>query len=130
MENLNWPWIKAAMLAIGAAGRNDWRAASVDDIGADPKELRQKLLICLPRAHFEEAGSIETWIEETTALCRAKLAPVLALTESERAFLDGVIERGVIDTSGLDVAEDIQSRIASMPMLNWKADNVRKRGGG
>lgn len=130
MEDLNWSWIRAAMLAIGAAGRNDWRAASVDKIGADPKELRQKLLICLPRAYFEEAGSIETWIDETTALCRAKLAPVLALTSGERAFLDGVIERGVIDASGLDVEPDIQARIARMPMLHWKAENVRKAKGG
>jgi predicted nucleotidyltransferase component of viral defense system len=128
MEGLNWSWIKAAMLAIGAAGRNDWRAASVDKIGADSKELRQKLLICLPRAHFEDAGSIEAWIEETTALCRTKLAPVLALTDGETAFLDGVIERGEIDTSGLEVASDIQARIARMPMLQWKAENVRKRG--
>lgn len=126
MEGLNWRWIRAAMLAIGAAGRNDWRAVSVDKIDADPKELQQKLLICLPRAYFEETGSIKTWIEETTALCRAKLAPVLTLTDGEKAFLDGVIERGVIGTSRLDVEPDIQARIAAMPMLNWKAENVRK----
>lgn len=130
MEGLNWTWIRAAMLAIGASGRNDWRAASVDKIGADPKELRQKLLICLPRAHFDEAGSIESWIEETTALCRARLGPLLTLTAGERAFLDGVIERGTIDVSGLDVDTEIQTRIALMPMLQWKADNVRKRAGG
>jgi len=130
IEGLSWSWIKAAMLAIGAAGRNDWRAASVDKIGADPKELRQKLLICLPRTHFADAGSIEAWIEETTALCRTKLAPVLALTDGEKAFLDGVIERGEIDTSGLEVASDIQARIARMPMLQWKAENVRKSKGG
>ncbi len=129
MEGLNWAWIKAAMLAIGAAGRNDWRTASVDKIGADPKELRQKLLICLPRAHFEQAGSIEAWIEETTALCRARLVSMLALTAGEQAFLDGVIERGTIDTSALDVDGEIQARIALMPMLQWKAENVRKRVG-
>lgn len=129
MEGLNWRWIKVAMLAIGAASRKDWRAASVDRIGADPKELRQKLLICLPRAHFDTAGSIEAWIEETTALCRAKLAPVLALTAGERTFLDGVIERGAIDASGLDVEPEIQARIALMPMLQWKTESVRKARG-
>lgn len=129
MEGLNWRWIRAAMLALGASGRNDWRAASVDKIGADLTELRQKLLICLPRAYFEEAGSIEGWIEETIALCRAELTPILTLTEGERAFLDGVIERGEIDASSLDVEAEIQDRIARMPMLQWKAENVRKKDG-
>lgn len=126
IKGLDWRWVKAAMLAIGAAGRHDWRAASVDNIGADPKELRQKLLICLPRAYFDEAGPIETWIEETTTLCRAKLAPMLELNAGEQAFLDGVIERGAIDASGLGVEADIQERITHMPMLHWTTENVRK----
>lgn len=130
IEGLNWQWIKVAMLAIGAAGRNDWRAASVNNVGADPNELRQKLLICLPRAYFNEAGSINAWIEETTALCRTRLAPMLDLTVGERRFLDGVIERGSIDASGLGVESDIQERIARMPMLHWKTENIRKAKGG
>lgn len=48
-EGLNWTWIRAGMLAFGASGRNDWRTASVDNIGADPHEVRQKLLMCRPR---------------------------------------------------------------------------------
>lgn len=130
MHGLNWAWIRAAMLAIGAAGRNDWRGASVDAIGVDPKELRQKLQICLPRVYFADAGPIEAWIDETVALCRTKLAPLLAFTAGEQAFLDGVIDRGNIDASGLDVEAGVQERIAQMPMLHWKAENVRKAKGG
>jgi hypothetical protein len=42
-----------------------------------------------------------------------------------------VLDRGEIDASGLAVDPDIQARIAAMPMLQWKAQNVRlhKRGG-
>lgn len=40
-KGLNWRWIRAAMLAFGASGRNDWRAASAAAIGADPREVRQ-----------------------------------------------------------------------------------------
>ena len=117
------------MIAIGAAGRNDWRAASIDDIGANPKELRQKLLICLPRAKFQKTGSVETWVAETLALCRARVQPRLAFTPNERAFLDGVVERGEIHAALLDVEPDVHDRIARMPMLLWKAENVRKRRG-
>lgn len=126
MPGLNWFWIKGAMLAIGAAGRNDWRAANVNSIGADLQELRQKLLICLPRTQFDAAGSVEAWVDETVALCRARLAPLLELKENERAFLDEVIERGVVNAGLLDLEPAVQNRIAAMPMLQWKAANVRK----
>lgn len=130
MPDLNWRWIKAAMLGIGASSRGDWRAVSVDAIAADPKELRDKLLMCLPRAYFEAHSSVDAWIAETVALCRAHLAPILELTPNEQAFLDGVIERGEINAARLDVETEIQERIARMPMLNWKAEHVRKKGEG
>jgi len=38
----------------------------------------------------------------------------------------GILDRGDIDPSGLAVAPEIQTRIASMPMLAWKAQNVRQ----
>lgn len=129
LPGLNWSWIKGAMLAIGAAGRNDWRAANVNSIGADLQELRQKLLICLPRTQFERAGSVEAWVDETVALCRARLAPLLELNANERGFLDDVIERGVVNAGLLDLEPAVQNRIAAMPMLQWKAENVRKKPG-
>ena len=89
IPDLDWRWIKAAMLAIGASGRNDWRKASIENIGADPKELAQKLLICLKRSAFPDNAAINAWIAETTALCRERVAPLLTLTDQDRAFLDG-----------------------------------------
>jgi hypothetical protein len=128
VPDLNWRWIRAAMLGIGASGRADWRLASIDAIDADPKELRDKLLMCLPRAYFDEQGSIDAWIADTVALCRARLQPILELTPNERGFLEGVIERGVVDATLIDVDAEIQERIGRMPMLRWKAENVRKTG--
>jgi predicted nucleotidyltransferase component of viral defense system len=131
IPGLDWTRIKAAMLAYGASGRRDWRLASIDDIGGDPKELRQKLAICLPQNAFDAAGGVEAWIEQSVEACRARLARLFAQSPEEAAFLDGVLDRGEIDTSGLAVDPDIQTRIAEMPMLQWKAQNVRlhKRGG-
>jgi hypothetical protein len=119
------------VLAYGASGRRDWRLASIDDIGGDPKELRQKLAICLPQNAFDAAGGVEAWIAQSVAACRARLAPLFVLSPEETAFLDGVLDRGEIDTSSLAVDPDIQARLAAMPMLQWKAQNVRlhRRGG-
>jgi predicted nucleotidyltransferase component of viral defense system len=56
IPGLDWSWVKAAVLAYGASGRRDWRRASINDIGGDPRELRQKLAICLPRDRFVGEG--------------------------------------------------------------------------
>ena len=129
MTTLDWRWIKAAVLAVGAAGRRDWRTVSVDNITGDARELRQKLSICLPHSYFAGAGKVDVWIAESIALGRERLAFLFELTSGERAFLDGVLERGEIDATGLDVPPEIQARIAAMPMLAWKCQHVRKMRG-
>ena len=43
IKSLNWRWIKAAVLAMGAGGRRDWRTVSVDAIDGNSREFRQKL---------------------------------------------------------------------------------------
>jgi predicted nucleotidyltransferase component of viral defense system len=126
-EGLNWKWIRAGMLAFGASGRNDWRDASADAIGTDPREVRQKLLMCLPRTAFADEAALSAWVAETIGICRVGAAPLLAYTRDEQAFLDGVLDRGEIDAGLLDVEPEIQARIAAMPMLNWKASHVRRR---
>ncbi|MFN3463290.1 MAG: nucleotidyl transferase AbiEii/AbiGii toxin family protein [Terricaulis sp.] len=126
MPDLDWARIKAGMLAFGASGRADWRIVTVDAVGADDKELQAKLLMCLPRAYFEAHGSVAAWTQAAIAECRTTLGPLLEFTDEERAFLDGVIDRGVIDATFLNVDAGVQERIGRMPMLNWKAENVRK----
>jgi len=125
IPDLDWTQIKAAVLAYGASGRRDWRQALVKDIGGDPRELRQKLAICLPRDRFAGEGGVEAWISESVSLCQERLAPLFELAAGEAAFLDGVLDRGEIDTTQLGVSPEVQARMATMPMLVWKAQNVR-----
>ena len=124
-SGLDWGLIRVGVLAWGAAGRRDWRTAGLADIGGDPRELKQKLAICLPSGYFDAAGGAETWIGEAIAECRQGLAPLFERTPGEVAFLDRLLDIGDIDPSGLDVAEAVKARIAAMPMLAWKAQNIR-----
>jgi hypothetical protein len=121
---LDWRLIRAAVLAFGASRSADWRLASVEDIGADPKELREKLAICLPRGTFKDAGGMRSWIDESVALCRERLGGLFAWSRGEQRFLDALIDKGEIDPSGLDAPAEVVERIARMPMLAWKAQNV------
>ncbi len=129
IEGLDWKKIRAAVLAFGACARRDWRTVSIDAIKGDPRELRQKLMICLPHDHFSGKGDIDAWIKETVTLCRERLAFLFELTGAEREFLDGVLDQGEINADLLDVPSDIRTRIAAMPMLAWKCKNVRKHRG-
>ena len=129
IESLDWRWIKAAVLAIGACSRLDWRTISAGAIKGDARELRQKLSICLPHSRFSGMGEIEAWIEETVALCRERLSFLFDLSEKEREFLDGILDRGEVNADLLDVDPDIRSRIAAMPMLAWKIRHVRRHRG-
>lgn len=129
IDGLDWSRIKAAMLAMGASGRRDWRTLSIDSIEGDPREFQQKLAICLPRKYFATRGEITTWIDETIALCRERFAFLFDLTANEQAFLDGALDRGEIDADLLDIAAEIRTRITNMPMLAWKTKHVRKHRG-
>ncbi len=129
IDGLDWSQIKAAVLAIGSCGRRDWRAMSVDAIKGDPRELRQKLAICLPRDRFAAKGDVDAWIEETVALCRKRFGFLFDLTANEREFLDSVLDRGEINADLLDVEAELCARIEAMPMLTWKSQHVRKHRG-
>ncbi len=129
IDGLDWSGIKAAVLAIGASGRRDWRRASVEAIKGDQNEFVRKLAICLPRNRFASKEGVAAWVDETVALCREKFAFLFDLTSNERAFLDGVLDRGDINADLLDIAPEIRSRIKNMPMLAWKTRHVRRRRG-
>jgi predicted nucleotidyltransferase component of viral defense system len=126
IQGLDWRLIKAAVLAIGASGRRDWRTMSIANIKGDPRELRRSLAICLPREYFADKGTVDAWIEETVALCQEKFAFLFDLTANERQFLDDILDRGEVNPDLLDVEPSARSRIGSMPMLAWKCLQVRE----
>ena len=127
IEGLNWNWIKAAVLAIGASDRRDWRSMSIDKIQGNVREFRQKLGVCLPRDRFTVESEIDAWLEETARLMRTRFSFLFDLSSNEQAFLDGVLDRGEVDADLLDIPPDVRTRIADMPMLAWKTQHVRKR---
>jgi hypothetical protein len=124
MKDLDWAKIKTAMIGIGAMGSGDFR--QVDRIAGDAADLKNKLVMCLPASTFAEAGSVKAWIDETVEICKAGVGPLIQFSAGEKAFLDGVVERGEIDTSGLSGDAELLARVGRMPMLKWKAQKVQE----
>ena len=129
IQGLDWARIKTAVLAIGACRRADWRNASTNAI-VNPAEPPHKLLYCLPQDYFAEYEDIGAWINETVSLCQERLGFLFNLSANEQAFLDGVLDRGEINTDLLETDPETQKRINAMPMLAWKALHVRKHRSG
>ena len=126
VNGLDWGWIKAAVLAIGACSRFDWRTASVRSITVEPRELRQNLATCLPSNHPARLDEAQTWVDETLSLCRESYNFLFDLSRDEQEFLDCVLDRGEIYANLLDVDSEVQARIGTLPILAWKSHNVRK----
>ena len=116
-----WPWGPAGD-ATGAQGRSTpSRAIRVNFARSSQSACRATV--------FTAGGEVDAWIEETVALCRERFAFLFDLTVDERAFLDGVLDRGEIDADLLDIAPEIGVRIEAMPMLAWKTRHVREHRG-
>jgi predicted nucleotidyltransferase component of viral defense system len=129
MDNLDSQRLRVGFVVYGAMGRRDWRTVSADDVGFDAMELARGLVPILRVNAAEAQAESAKYIERLVRECREGLSAVLPFTDPERAFLDSLMDRAVIDPTLLTADESLQRRIQSQPLLEWKALNVRRRKG-
>ena len=61
--------------------------------------------------------------------CRERLSVVLPYADQEKEFLDRLLDFGEMRADLLTDDADLSRRIASHPLLQWKAFNVRSHRG-
>ena len=126
MENLERDRLRIGFVVYGAMNRIDWRTVSADNIDFDAAEFARQLLPTLRvRTAEVESKAIEygaRLVEE----CRDGLSAVLPFTDNERAFLDLLLDRGIVDAKVLTPDAVLQQKIQKQPLLEWKALNVRR----
>ena len=128
IDGLDLERLRTAFVVYGAMNRKDWRTVSVADVAFDEAELSSQLLPALRTGAIRstEATSFgERMVEE----CRDALSVLLPLNDAELAFLDLLLDGGVIDATILTGDTDLQKRIQAHPNLEWKAQNVREHQG-
>jgi hypothetical protein len=95
----------------------------------DAKELARQLLPTLrvnaAEVRTESAEYGARLVRET----REGLSAVLPFTDSERTFLNLLLDRGIIDPTLLTADASLQRRIHGQPLLEWKALHVRRHKG-
>lgn len=121
--------LRLAFVVHGAMSRRDWRTVAVEDVDFDPAELEHRLMPLLRREYAAGMGETATWGKRLVAECRDSLAVVLPLLKTESEFLDRLLDQGELEASLLTADTGLAERIGRHPLLEWKALNVRRRGG-
>ena len=125
IEGLDFERLRTAFVVYGAMNRKDWRMVSAEDVAFDPRELSGQLLPALRTGGIQgiEAASYGGMLVDE---CREALSALLPFNDAERAFLDLLLDEGKIDASILTSDKTLQERIQGQPLLEWKAQNVRR----
>ena len=121
--------LRLGFVTYGGMNRKDWRTVTIDDVGFDTNDLANHLIPTL-RPHSVPVGkSHEEYGRMIVDQCRQNLTAVLPLDNAEKEFLDLLLDEARIDATLLTDDVELQRRIESHPLLQWKALNVRRHKG-
>jgi len=118
--------LRLGFVLYGAMNRRDWRTVIADDVTAAGRDVEIQLL---PLLRAELADALGRAGEGAAALvdnCRQLMEMVLPLADNEMEFLNRLLDRGEVVPSLLTSEQQMGRRIASHPLLQWKALNVRR----
>ena len=126
MHDLDTDRLRTAFVAYGAMVRRDWRTVGVEDIRLRARDVRNHLLPLLPDGELEASDDPDSYGRQLVSDCREGFSRVLPLRDNEMAFLNRLLDNGRVEPSLLTDDADLQLKLISHPLLNWKALNVRK----
>jgi predicted nucleotidyltransferase component of viral defense system len=129
LENIDTHRLRVGFVVYGAMNRKDWRTVSKEDVDLDSAELIRQLIPTMRINAAKIRKKSAEFGESLLRRCCEGLAAVLPFTDSELAFLDLVLDRGVVDSTILTPDVSLQRRIQAQPLLQWKALNVRRHKG-
>ena len=123
------PEFRVAFVCFLGGSRSDARRLAPGRIALTDRAMEQHLA---PLLRVTETGSAAApqWLREwISGIVEPALGPLLAWSDREARFLDRLLDEGEIVAEALVDDESAQDRIRRQPMLNWKAQHVRKRRG-
>jgi predicted nucleotidyltransferase component of viral defense system len=122
----NTEQLRLGFVIYGASNRKDWRTVSPDDVGFDAEDLQQSLVPVLSNRAIEGIGDSRQWARRLVEGTQQGLARLLPLSPPEREFLDRLLDHGEIQATLLTKDDLMAAKIARLPLLQWKALNVRE----
>jgi len=90
----------------------------------DEREIVSQLTPTLNRRVVKGLDDVAEFGRPLVDECKESLSMVLPFTNDEMAFLDTLLDDGVIEPRLLTTDFEMQQKINNQPMLKWKALNV------
>jgi len=118
--------LRTSFVIYGAANRKDWRTITIDDVNVDPEDFARQLIPTLRSSFSNRQESATEYGQRIVDELRPMLSILLPFTDSEVEFLNQLLENGEIVPDLLTDNSRLQDCIRRMPMLLWKAENVRQ----
>ena len=128
IDRLDVAKLRTAFVVYGAGVRRDWRTVSIDEVAFDPGELSGQLVPALRDGGMQGADAA-AYGNDLVRKCRLVLSELLPFSNGEQAFLDLLLDAGEIDAALLTTDTKLRGRIQAQPLLEWKAQNVRRHKG-
>ena len=128
IDGLDIQRLRTAFVVYGAINRKDWRTVSAADVMLDEAEMYNQLLPALRFGHVTRADAI-SYGNHLVDECRNVLAALLPFNDAEREFLNLLLEEGIVDATVLTDDIELQRRIQAQPLLEWRAQHVRRFNG-
>ena len=125
-DDLQHDRLRIAFVVYGGMNRKDWRTVSVEDVEYNGAEFERQLGPTLREPKLREQAALAEYGAHLVEECKRALCAVLPFTDTERAFLDLLLDDGKIDAKILTSEATLRERIQAQSLLQWKAFNVRR----
>lgn len=121
-----WEFRLAFVCFMGSA-RNDVRTRPSPGTAFERRAVEQELVPMLRRKAADKEIDLDGLMGWIQARLHPALERIVVWSESERRFLDHLLDFGEIEAECLHPDPEIQTRVRQQPMLQWKAQNVRQQ---
>ena len=122
--------LRLAFVVYGGLNRKDWRTVRIEDVAAEPAELKRELVPMLRAEVRPKDADVVPWAEALVRETRTLMSAVLPLEAHELEFVERLNGAGDIAPELLTGDPAMQATIREQPGLKWKAMNVKKLVGG
>jgi predicted nucleotidyltransferase component of viral defense system len=106
--------------------KKNYLTISIDQIIADPENLKNKLLPVLKNNYHQDFPSMKAWINHLTHSVQSHFKKLLPFTEKEKDFIQSIQQQGVINPELITSDPVMASRINSHSALLWACKKHKK----
>ena len=117
---------RLAFVSTLAGGRHDPRDLARRNLVPDVSAVRQQLLPMLRQGGEGPALDVGEMHARLSSGLEGVMERLLSWSDDERRFFARLHDEGVVEAELLSADPEMQARVRSQPMLQWKALNVRE----